>query len=143
MVNLLGAVDEFDGTRHVGEWTVDGRVLDVWLSRWVPDGPRSGANGTIRTQDMDDLRALLGRPGRQLSSGRVPLYVCSQCGDLGCGAFAVRVEREVGTSGGRVVTWSDFAWETDYSSDAEAAGEFAEVPVIGSTRRGTRPSSVS
>jgi hypothetical protein len=37
---------------------------------------------------------------------RVALYVCKECGDLGCGALSVRVERRA-----NVVTWSDFYYE--------------------------------
>ena len=34
---------------------------------------------------------LLLRERSSLASGRVPLYVCGECGDLGCGAIAVSV----------------------------------------------------
>ncbi|MFJ9870159.1 hypothetical protein [Streptomyces sp. NPDC101165] len=130
MVNLLDVVEEFDGVRHLGDWTIDGRALGAWMSRWTPSGPRVSANGSVRTQNSDDLLALLGRSGSQLPSGRVPLYACSQCADLGCGTVAVRVGREVAPSGDRVVTWSDFAWESDDSSDLQADDEFADVPVL-------------
>src|SRR5205814_786743 len=42
-------------------------------------------------------------------SGRVLIYVCAECGDIGCGAYAVRVDRR-----GDSWTWSDFAWENGY-----------------------------
>lgn len=44
-----------------------------------------------------------------LPSGRVLLFVCPECGDIGCGAIAVRITR----SGGYVV-WDDFARENGY-----------------------------
>lgn len=43
------------------------------------------------------------------ASGRVPLYVCAECGDLGCGAITAFVER---TPDGFV--WRDFAFENNY-----------------------------
>ena len=43
-----------------------------------------------------------------LEPGRFPLYVCSECADLGCGALTVAVERQ---SDGDAVTWSDFRFE--------------------------------
>lgn len=43
------------------------------------------------------------------ASGRVPLYVCAECGDLGCGAITALVER---TPDGFV--WRDFAFENNY-----------------------------
>jgi hypothetical protein len=44
-----------------------------------------------------------------LASGRVLLFVCPECGDIGCGAIAVRIKRS-----GSDVTWSDFARENGY-----------------------------
>jgi len=51
-------------------------------------------------------RQLLLRQASAFSSGRVPLYVCACCADLGCGALTVRVEK---VEGG--ITWRDFGWE--------------------------------
>lgn len=36
-------------------------------------------------------RQLRGADPSEFASGRVPIYVCSECGDLGCGAVTVRV----------------------------------------------------
>jgi hypothetical protein len=36
-------------------------------------------------------RELRGAASSELASGRVPIYVCAECGDLGCGAVTVRV----------------------------------------------------
>jgi hypothetical protein len=43
--------------------------------------------------------------------GRILLYVCPECGDIGCGAYAVRVERNSG-----VVRWVDFAYVNGYEA---------------------------
>ncbi|MCT1459619.1 hypothetical protein M3G03_08720 [Aestuariimicrobium sp. p3-SID1156] len=45
-----------------------------------------------------------------LPAGRAELYVCRECGDLGCGALTVNIER-----GGQLVHWSQFGWEDDLS----------------------------
>lgn len=42
-------------------------------------------------------------------SGRVPVYVCAECGDLACGAITALVER---TADGFV--WRDFAYQNNY-----------------------------
>lgn len=47
---------------------------------------------------------LLRRHDVQLEAGQVALYVCSECGDYGCGLTVATVERR----GDRIV-WSDFA----------------------------------
>jgi hypothetical protein len=49
---------------------------------------------------------LLAREPSALESGRVPVLVCEECGDVGCGAFAVRVLCE-----GDTVRWTDWAYE--------------------------------
>ena len=52
------------------------------------------------------LNQLLGQEPSALQSGRVPVLVCEECGDTGCGAFAVRVSLET-----NLVRWSDWAYE--------------------------------
>jgi len=49
---------------------------------------------------------LLAREPSALESGRVPVLVCEECGDVGCGAFTVLVLRE-----GDTVRWTDWAYE--------------------------------
>ncbi len=51
-----------------------------------------------------------------LEAGRFPLYVCSECADLGCGAFTVAVERELHEG---AVTWSEFRFENGYTAPSE------------------------
>jgi hypothetical protein len=40
--------------------------------------------------------------------------VCEECGDVACGALAVRVERR-----GDVIAWTDWAYENGYEPAAE------------------------
>lgn len=62
-----------------------------------------------------DVLALLGEhPADQLDDGRVPLFVCPACGDTGCGAIGMRLERTATT-----VTWRDFRWETGPTGPAD------------------------
>ncbi|HEV8396572.1 MAG TPA: hypothetical protein VGQ37_19960 [Vicinamibacterales bacterium] len=42
-------------------------------------------------------------------AGRVLLYTCAECGDIGCGAYTVRLSRH-----DDLWSWSDFAWENGY-----------------------------
>lgn len=56
--------------------------------------------------ERESIRQLLCRAPASSQSGRVPIYVCAECGDLGCGAVTVAVER---TPEGFV--WRDFAYE--------------------------------
>ena len=54
-------------------------------------------------------RQLLLKMPPDLPSGRVPLYVCRCCGDLGCGALTVQVEKTEG-----YFIWRDFAYENNW-----------------------------
>lgn len=59
-----------------------------------------------------------------LAPGRLPVFVCPMCADLGCGAITVHVARDQGT-----VTWSDFRMENGFSEakdviDLSALGPF-------------------
>ena len=58
--------------------------------------------------DLHFRRMLLRKCPSDLQSGRVPLFVCPECADYGCGVGTVRITRE-GTS----IVWSDFGWEQD------------------------------
>ncbi|MFO1494940.1 MAG: hypothetical protein U1F26_09790 [Lysobacterales bacterium] len=42
-------------------------------------------------------------------SGRILLYLCPECGDIGCGAYGVFIERI-----GETFIWRDFAYENGY-----------------------------
>lgn len=63
---------------------------------WVPD-PRSA-----------DVELLLGNSTPELPDGRVPLYTCPQCGDLGCGAVTVAL-----VAGPDFVSWSDWGFQSN------------------------------
>jgi hypothetical protein len=56
----------------------------------------------------------LGEKESELESGRVPVLVCEECGDVGCGAFAVRIIRE-----GELIRWADRAYENGYEPPQE------------------------
>ena len=55
------------------------------------------------------MAELLQRRKPSLSTGRYQLYICPECGDIGCGAVTARVERE-----GEFIVWRDFGFENDY-----------------------------
>lgn len=68
------------------------------------------------------VRAVMLAEPSELRSGRVPLYICPECADLGCGAVTVQIRRR----GGEIV-WSEFGRETSFLdgfSPIEPAREF-------------------
>jgi hypothetical protein len=50
------------------------------------------------------------------------LFVCAECGDLGCGALTVQIAV---TDGG--IVWRDFAHENDYDPDMTERERFRAV----------------
>ena len=68
-----------------------------------------GWQGAPIDVQRDSLDQFLARRAPTLLSGRVPILVCEECGDIGCGAIAARIERR-----GSVVKWSDWAFENGY-----------------------------
>ncbi|MFC7164448.1 hypothetical protein ACFQL5_19350, partial [Aquipuribacter hungaricus] len=71
----------------------------------------------------NDVLVLLGERPAELTTGRVPVFVCSVCGDLDCGATTVAVERTADT-----VAWRNFGWETTFTLEDDD-GEY--VPIAG------------
>ena len=63
----------------------------------------------VPAAQLSAIRQLQRDEPSTLPSGRVLLFVCPECGDIGCGAIAVRITRS-----GSDVIWSDFARENGY-----------------------------
>jgi hypothetical protein len=45
----------------------------------------------------------------KLPNGRIPIYVCAECGDIGCGVVSAEIIRE-----DDAIIWRDFGRENDY-----------------------------
>ncbi len=67
-------------------------------------------HGVLAVNKAFAKQLLLKEPS-ELESKRIPLYVCNCCGDLGCGALTVKVEKIDG-----YFIWSDFGYENNYES---------------------------
>jgi len=116
--------------RNAFDWGIDGQPRGEWMSPYTNDPPVRVKGGNLPTWVDDDIRQLAGMPAcnenRVLDSGRIPLYICSLCRDLGCGCFAVRVRFYED-----VVTWSDFTSEYDYEYPSYMPDpRYISVPVI-------------
>lgn len=69
-------------------------------------------------------RLLANEPG-DASDGRVSLFICPECGDLGCGAITVHIQ----TSPGNII-WQYFGYENNYQSEIERAAFASFGPFI-------------
>jgi hypothetical protein len=61
-------------------------------------------------------KLLLEQPA-DFPDGRRSIFVCAECGDLGCGALSAIVEKD----GNRIV-WRDFLYQNDYDPDIQYGG---------------------
>jgi hypothetical protein len=92
-------------------FTIDGSAL---LDKLVQlDGDHVDFMGSfVRGFDEENIRKseqFLGISAADTLDGRVLLYVCPECGDIGCGAYAAKI-----TVSDEKVVWSDFAYENGY-----------------------------
>jgi hypothetical protein len=89
------------------DFVVSGRSLFKELRRRGYDVvPRLGSKLVPVDTETRDL-LFLEREGNT-PTGRVGLYGCRLCGQLGCGVVSARIKRE-----GAEISWSEFAWETN------------------------------
>lgn len=97
--------------RRFLDFHIDGRSLleilgspdAVTLMGWIP-----------HTLQQNELNKLLLLTPSELVEDRRELYVCPECGDLGCGAVTAVVTRR-----GDHILWTDFAYYIPWSDDGE------------------------
>jgi hypothetical protein len=65
---------------------------------------------------------LLGDEPPDAPAGRVALYICPECGDLGCGAVTVKINRSDDK-----VEWSAWGYQNNYEDDITPLRGFADV----------------
>ena len=52
---------------------------------------------------------LLNKLEPETANGRMAIYICPECGDIGCGAYCCKIEKTNG-----MYIWKDFAYENNY-----------------------------
>lgn len=106
---LTGSNSMRSGRRFM-DYAVDGRPLLQLLSESAR-GSLADDLIPVLVYDWspdDEIDVLLGACRSDLDDGRVPLYTCPECADLGCGAITTVVERDAET-----VRWRDLGYQTD------------------------------
>lgn len=129
--------------RHFMEFVIDGERLGRILGPFLGYGDATEEYVPVLVTDwpagiaLEDLGRLLGAAPSPQLHGRTAVYVCAECGDLGCGAVTAVVEVE-----GDQVVWHDFGYQNDYEAfDQDAVfagvgpfmfdrGEYSAVPSL-------------
>lgn len=93
---------------HYLDFVIDGRSLteQIACARGLATTLNRAWLATVNDA-VGELRGTRSTDG--LSPGRVALYVCGDCGDLGCGAVTAKLH-----VGADTVSWAEFAWENGY-----------------------------
>ena len=97
--------------RRFFDFVVDGVSLhSICLAKGYDEvGCLGWGRPAIHSETTGRLLAEL--PG-EFADGRVALFVCPECGDLGCGAVSVRLRKE-----GESILWEEFGWQTNYEEE--------------------------
>jgi hypothetical protein len=110
--------------RTSADFHIDGQsLLRILASEGGGHGDFMGAFVQGHPESKADLARQLRLQAEPSSgSGRVLLYICPECGDIGCGAYSAKVGRDQET-----YTWGDFAYENGYEDPRplKAVGPFA------------------
>jgi len=86
-------------------------IDDVSLSEKFGDNI-SCFGWTVPSENEKAVRRLLLEEPADFPNNRRSLYVCAECGDLGCGAVSLIIEKI-----GDQITWRDFAYQNNYLDD--------------------------
>ncbi len=130
MVNRLSLVPGESASHglHFWEPMVDGRTLRAVFTDAPGDESADwvvGDNVAVFVHSWpvgipNEVYVLLGEQPPELANGRIPVFVCAECGDLGCGALTAEVEWTPTT-----VIWRNFGWDVNYETDDEEDLVFA------------------
>jgi hypothetical protein len=97
--------------RHFLDFVIGGESL------WEKVGKPLDAVSVIcfelsREETIEAVNRLLLTEKAIIPRDRRALFICSECGDIGCGAVTAFVLRD-----GQSVVWRDFGYENDYEED--------------------------
>ena len=98
----------YKSERHFLDFVIDGQSL--WAVVGKPHDMVSVLCAEyVLDQTMKAVNRLLLVEKADLPNDRRSIFICSECGDLGCGAITAMIVRE-----GSSITWKDFGYENTY-----------------------------
>jgi hypothetical protein len=90
--------------RRFCDFVVDGVALSSLFGDFITPFGWLDAN-----EESASIDRLLRKSPPDAGRGRTTLYICPECGDLGCGAITLSVQSETG-----VIIWKDFGIQNNY-----------------------------
>ncbi len=131
-VDVLAFRGHHERSRRFHDYVISG----VRLSTMVAASDNIGVFGWLGEPAQGAFaRQLLGEEASPLAPGRVAIFVCAECGDLGCQCVSARLVEERDS-----VTWTDFGFEADYDPGPKRIMDvrplrFAKEPYRAAIRR--------
>ena len=109
--------------RHFLDFSINGQSL--WEGLGKPDMVSVICREYATEETVRAINRLLLVEGADFPNERRSLFICAECGDLGCGAITAIVCKE-----GETVRWEDFGYERSYGEnvrrdDYATVGPFA------------------
>ena len=98
------------------DFIVDGQSLSVVVGDQI-----SCLGWFVPDENAKAVRRLVLEEPADLPDNRRSLYVCPECGDVGCGVVSLVIERV-----DKTIIWRDFGYENNYEGGVRVAG-FEEV----------------
>ena len=101
----------FKSERHFLDFVIDGESL------WEKVGRERDAVSVVcfeyaYEETVKAINRLLLTEKAVILRDRRSLFICSECGDFGCGAVTAFIERH-----GQWIVWRDFGYENDYEEN--------------------------
>src|SRR5215467_6164402 len=114
----------FTSERHFLDFVVDGESL------WEKVGkPRDSVSVICfeysHEETVKAINRLLLTETAIIPADRRPLYICSECGDIGCGAVTAFIVKQ-----GDSIVWKDFGFENDYEENTRLSDYKQTGPYI-------------
>ena len=95
------------------------------LSKRIAGDLASCLGWFVPEENAKAVRRLLLEEPADLPNDRRSLYVCPECGDLGCGAVSVVIE-----AAGDQIIWRDFGFENNYEDQVVFIGCAGVGPLV-------------
>lgn len=93
--------------RNFFDYVIDNEPLSEKFGDYV-----SGLGCFLPGTSEKVVTRLLLKEESDFSNNRRSLYVCPECGDLGCGAISILIQKSENK-----IIWKEFAYENNYSDD--------------------------
>jgi hypothetical protein len=101
----------FASERHFLDFVINQRSLRERIAK-ATDSVSVLCSEFQRDETMKAVNRLLLREKAEIPPGRRSLFICSECGDLGCGAITAMVVKE-----GSSIVWKEFGYENNYEEN--------------------------